>query len=955
MYGLDPKRFTPTLHASLVSEILNLRRELDTKHRFIDDLENNLESTKTQNEHLVDQLTANTAKYKQAEQRFKSLENGTLDAVEDLVRQRDHAESVKEDLKTKLDALNKRMRKQEEEQVQSHDAWEREKQGLENERRQLERRVHVTETRLRTVIVEMNELQADVDDQGQEDESESKDTFRDSGLGNESDNNSVRHRMHRHRRNRSSISMMSRRSLGSPSKHDRAGGASKTLADELEFDEDESDIDNSDHKDEELLFDERMGKGFSTRQAPNRSPSKAKRLLGLTGPASENVPSTVLKETSEPPRDVRRSTSITDLAARMGFGRAKAAPKYVDTGVQPSPSSSPTRSSTREEGKPAPQTANSCADDNAGKAPWKSSESSHLSSQCSYMEPLSPPETPGIQLVPMKTQLNDTLQKRPVYQSSSTQTDIPMSSSGRTRLSLRPHDLQIPSISIHPPRSQPASPGEAILPPGMINASAQTDADSHKNSCDVSVQTEEIRIDQRPVRLPPHLLPSAVFEFPSDPVTADDKENRKPSVEERRAFFEGEAKPVQMPSKHTRSLPLKALALPRPILLAAEREDERQNPKEKEAPQNQASAMLKGKAKDKGPFMYAHDALDDDDQFEDVPSDMDSKDIFGTTPGISRSFMRSAFSGLPKTVPEDREISPAQETKTQSSITSRRGSDSTSRSSRPMSGSNRTSGSRTGRGSNSFRSRSPSLTSVGSEGRPPFPIPARSSSRAPSLGPSEEPPSPTPFGNALHSIHSERGPQPLQRDNLRKVKSSNTVKAHVRMSPRRRRRSPQLTPIQSMAFDGSPSKFQMPGITQPEMVEAAVQQETQTEALNAVLSNETAVEDDGLDTKLVDAIAATMVGEWMWKYVRRRKSFGIGESAQDFAKLTDDGLTASGGLRHKRWVWLSPYERTVMWSAKQPNSGSALLGKGGRKRKYASVPWKTIKLTRRFSADKVCS
>jgi hypothetical protein len=75
----------------------------------------------------------------------------------------------------------------------------------------------------------------------------------------------------------------------------------------------------------------------------------------------------------------------------------------------------------------------------------------------------------------------------------------------------------------------------------------------------------------------------------------------------------------------------------------------------------------------------------------------------------------------------------------------------------------------------------------------------------------------------------------------------------------------------------------------------------------------------------VDAIAQTMVGEWMFKYVRRRKSFGVADSNGM------DGDNANG-VRHKRWVWLAPYERAVMWSSKQPTSGSALMGKSGRKR-----------------------
>ena len=85
------------------------------------------------------------------------------------------------------------------------------------------------------------------------------------------------------------------------------------------------------------------------------------------------------------------------------------------------------------------------------------------------------------------------------------------------------------------------------------------------------------------------------------------------------------------------------------------------------------------------------------------------------------------------------------------------------------------------------------------------------------------------------------------------------------------------------------------------------------------------------ETELVDAIAATMVGEWMWKYIRKRKSFGVQE---DFP-IAEDGSVNISGSRHKRWVWLSPYERTIMWDSKQPTTGNALLGKKGRKCKLS--------------------
>lgn len=69
----------------------------------------------------------------------------------------------------------------------------------------------------------------------------------------------------------------------------------------------------------------------------------------------------------------------------------------------------------------------------------------------------------------------------------------------------------------------------------------------------------------------------------------------------------------------------------------------------------------------------------------------------------------------------------------------------------------------------------------------------------------------------------------------------------------------------------------------------------------------------------------------MWKYVRRRRSFTVSENRDNMGKLGEEG---GSGARHKRWVWLAPYERAVMWSSKQPTNGTALLGKSGRKRKW---------------------
>jgi len=94
---------------------------------------------------------------------------------------------------------------------------------------------------------------------------------------------------------------------------------------------------------------------------------------------------------------------------------------------------------------------------------------------------------------------------------------------------------------------------------------------------------------------------------------------------------------------------------------------------------------------------------------------------------------------------------------------------------------------------------------------------------------------------------------------------------------------------------------------------------------SSTIRDEQDAEEERADTTLVDAVASTMVGGWMWKYVGKRPSFGVSEAA------LDDTFAKNGGTRHKRWVWLSPYERTIMWSSKQPTTGAALMGKTGRK------------------------
>ena len=59
----------------------------------------------------------------------------------------------------------------------------------------------------------------------------------------------------------------------------------------------------------------------------------------------------------------------------------------------------------------------------------------------------------------------------------------------------------------------------------------------------------------------------------------------------------------------------------------------------------------------------------------------------------------------------------------------------------------------------------------------------------------------------------------------------------------------------------------------------------------------------GLDPEMTKSITQLMIGEYMWKYVRKA----------GFRQLSDS--------RHRRYLWVHPFTRTVHWSAAPPQSG----------------------------------
>ena len=232
-------------------------------------------------------------------------------------------------------------------------------------------------------------------------------------------------------------------------------------------------------------------------------------------------------------------------------------------------------------------------------------------------------------------------------------------------------------------------------------------------------------------------------------------------------------------------------------------------------------------------------------------------------------------------------------------------------------------------------SRTPSIASIDSSKRssgimmPPFPVPVRYSSRKLAQSRSEGCQSPTPRSPGAYSRNRGHQRRPLApRDSLRKVRSAAGMARNGRPNGPPRTRSP-MPPSRS----DTPQLPPLPkdGLTSPTYVYTTQRPlpYPQHGSRRTSVTGSASISSSVQQSTVVDAIAVTMVGEWMWKYVRRGKHFGDGNH-----ELAADGTVdlTGNGVRHKRWVWLSPYERTVMWSSKQPVSGSALLGKSGRKR-----------------------
>lgn len=961
---LDPRRFTPTLHANLVSEILTLRRDQEDKTKIIESLESTLHTTREESEGLQETLLTTAKENRSLKRQLALLEGGTSSALGELARERDEAVDAAAETKKRLDAAQKKLRSGEEDSQRVHDQWAKEKYTWEEERRKYERKIHVAETRLKVLLDEISAYQANHAHGAQDaPESEVEESAK------ENDAASIR-------------TMSMTNSIRFSAMNGVARPTGNSLADELNFDADyddetdyggrESVLSNHNRHMRNNSRDSAMSRTHRRNQSGEsfmRPGSVARARLGLHHSTLERLEGDIIQEDDESQSPAAKLT-------------------YTDTGIQfsppPSPKIVPAKPST-----PEPPVSSHKLDrghdvESPPRGEWEieanqrrkrvhisrpltieppSVASLMVNGSCQTLDdPPSPPKTPKSPYQEEALPTPKVVEPPTAMVTSSTQTDIPppldpSSSFGAPVLS-------IPSISIIPPTSRPTTPREPRLPQLFKDFGCQVTLLTSVKTESVAIQTEEIRIDRRLDKLPAHLHPSAVTSRPTSPAAPTQP------TDEGKQFT---PVPGNVPPRNPRRLAAKSSfpelpsspPIPSPII--EETHDA--------YPGNNDDGPLSGQ---RAPMRRPHrisslfagfdgGSSDEIDEFGDAElSDTEYRTALsaprpkaGGGGGGARQSRRS--SGGLATSPEQAALTrasgarssmrplggtevyssyalPEASDKRDSSSSARPSSKAMSRSS--FSGpSNRAAVMRKAAMiQNSIathqRARSPSLPDPK---EPPFPIPTRASSRKPPISvsaPSDGRASPTRGDGWPRRVASRSH---YRANSIRKVRSAAVLPRNGKARRRGSRSPPPFSPAESSPV--SPDLPPLPNndITTPRNRDIhgryrAHRSQPSTNTANTGDTGQGSVGSGTQATSVVDSIAQTMIGEWMFKYVRRRKSFGVAD-----AKGGDD----SSNDRHKRWVWLAPYERAILWSSKQPSSGSALMGKSGRKRQYHSSPKQT--------------
>ncbi|KAL9578091.1 MAG: hypothetical protein Q9212_005943 [Teloschistes hypoglaucus] len=972
--AMDTRRFTPNLHASLVSEILSLRREIETKNTALTGLEESLQSSKLENGQLSATLTNRERDIRSAKKDLQILESGTLEALGDLAKERDEAVESLADVRKRLEASRGDMRAHEEGARRTQALWEQDKQNWDNERRNIERKVHVAEGRLRTMVNEVAAAQAH-NHLPSISGSELEEGIGETWFSNWSDiistrSSSVRGRYHLSELSNNTYDTNELANLrnSTVAGYGNLAGiepSSLTLAEELNLEEAVDDYNRGHAFSEDVISPDALPEEnpFKPRRDSIQSQdNKARRVLGLRpdsidqaspkeSSAEKNAHSVL--EKSLPPLQVEEES----MGEHRDAGTQSTPRPLLKTSVQELEASSdkdPSRNALPENAanqRRKRTSIPSLSPDASASKPEAAVVSATASAACQTVtQPTSPLLVPMIALEPMFP--DPASISSPMMVSSSTQTEDENESAAR---SAGARDLSpgstIPVIAIHPPGSRPGSSyNNVVLPPRTKNAFCQTMTPSPWSSRSIAVQTDGMRADKRPLKIPPRLMPAAATSKPPShrgssprkalPKTATRAGLRSPPPVDPPRTSTRQAN-SQVKDGHTAKL--------------------QNRPKSKQQPWRSASPtksdnLFAGFSDSEG----AEKVIDfsEDDDFADVAPIRKTlskvQSSWKLIPASTNAGLGSRPRGRPISDIQEiddtcdaaaeastRDVQAVADTKQKAPMADALEMDNkgvVSMNALPPINIRKAALISNGALAH-MRQRSGSEPGPGSEASsfpPPFPVPTRSSSRKIPFSSSEGNGSPTPYTTSF--ISGMRGrPQAPAKNPLRKVRSAAAVPKYARNNSRQDEieslaiTSPVSTPL------GSP---RLPWISYSEsasQLSNAPPQSLEAEVASSVSHPDQAAGLAAETSSVVDAIAQTMVGEWMWKYIRKRKSFGIGESPQAEFEEARQGSENHSGVRHKRWVWLAPYERTIMWSGKQPTNGSALLGKGERKLSIQSV------------------
>ena len=986
MSPLDPRRFTPNLHASLVGQILTLQREVEYRNRTVWNLEEFLHMTKAENEELNREIKEKANEIRSIRKQMQLLEHTTSTALGDVAKERDDANEYLAEVRHCLETSKTKIRLKEEEAKNTRSIWDTERQNWDTEKRNMEKKVHLVESRLKTVLAEVaaaqvsgygysetsvefeEGLQSTWDHQGSiSRSSRSSSVKRQSRLsGQSNDTNEVSEYLNFRASTLSGLNGFGGNQTNGPS-----------LADELNVsavDEDEENEIGNDVMSPDALPEEAH---FKFRRASAQSLSqdqKAWKLLGLLPAGVEHsIKGEGLTEKTASAMDnagdsVERSIELGKAMLHTKESKVQ----YLDSATQFSPPSSPNLTpqsdldlaqKVTEKAPVRPNLANKSrkrisaqlVEQTATAKPTCPLIAPMVSASCQTMErPLSPPLTPIIAIEPPASSLIPE-QKIPAMTSSCTQTEDPaqaplVSAGSRHKYS----SMDIPFIEIHPPGSRPPSSHNSVaLPPRTKNAGCQAFIEVPVFLRSISVQTDAVVPGKSIVESAPNIMPGTVSQLP---LSKSGLENINHGFEAVRHQSSSKIPHRPQPNENLRpwikpSHPAAAVVTNTGNNDSGSLSDEKATGMRLPVRNGSLFAGFDSPSAKHTQVLKDFDLSSDDDSAPVAPirktlsKVQNSWKLVPQSSDVLSGNLDSAKNRTEELETEEASdpwlasLVPVEELpQTNSKATPRKTRNKATASPDAATHLYARQAPRTITSSGpQVQRRDPSAQQIAKKDRivvapPPFPVPTRSSSRRIPISVSEGAQSPSPYSATFFSNTRQRGiGRPPSKNPLRKVRSAAAVPRFGRINGKPKAVPGSLSPLRpafnipqlpKMPKDDITSRY--PSGTQE------VRQTTHALPLNS-LCGPASIDTPGQSTSVVDAIAQTMVGEWMWKYVRKRKSFGVTDDV-DF-----DEKGNGNGIRHKRWVWLAPYERAVMWSSKQPTSGPALMGKNGRKRKLLDV------------------